>query len=284
MRLKYLFCGSIFYISHLYASPVTITFESYPTSIVGQQKETESQILLQYSGVIGTGVKNQTVSAAGGAVEFWPIALQSYAFFTQTLANGIYYELRAYTSYNYISQNPMFPTVPISNMSNTEGYGFLARLGYDFNINQYIDLIPYVRLSNFYDMLLVYKDSNVNSINSVAYAVLPGIKIAYKVTPVFNPYIDISAGFQQVNLTGNFAGSPTPNSSTGVVDQTVINYEIGFSSKLTDSLSMIPFTRYITTTNSPNSSAAAPYEQNGFNISPLTATQPVYGFKLSYSW
>ncbi len=237
-----------------------------------------------YSGNIGTGIKHETISAAGGAVEFAPSAANIYVFFTQTLSNDIYYEARLYTRDNYNAQSQMFPTVPVSNENNPWGYGAAVKIGYDFQPTELIDIIPYLRLNAYNNMSAVYEDSNGDYIHSTTYSIFPGVKLAYKVTKEFNPYVDLNGGWQQVNLNGNFSQSTTPGSSAGTVTQNLLAYEIGFSSKLSRNISLIPYIQYITTTSNPNGTASAPYSENGFNISPLTSTQQVYGLKLAVAW
>jgi len=237
-----------------------------------------------YSGVIGTGIKHNTISATGGAVEFSPSGSTFYAFFTQTLANGFYYEGRLYTKNNYTAQNPIFPSVPVSSEDNPWGYGGAVKLGYDFHPNELTDIVPYVRFNAYNNMSVVYQDTSGDSINSTTFAVLPGVKVAYKVTPQFNPYVEMYGGWQQVNLNGDFAQSKKPGSATATVTQYTLTYEIGFSSKLTNNLALIPYMQYITTQNNPDSTASAPYSENGFNISSLTGTQQVFGLKFAASW
>lgn len=258
--------------------------ESEGTHSYKTDSPSESQLEQEYSGTVGTGIKHSTISAAGAAVEFAPSASNFYAFFTQTLSNGVYYEARLYTRNNYTAQNPIYPSVPVSNINNPWGYGAVLKLGYDFHPSETIDIVPYLRLNAYDNMSVVYRDTNGDDISSITYAILPGVKVAYKVTPQFNPYIDLFGGYQQVNLSGNFAQSTTPGNASGTIKQTAITYEIGFSSKLSSNIALIPYMQYITTTNNPDSNAAAPYANNGFNISSLTATQQVYGLKLSTSW
>jgi hypothetical protein len=292
MKKFYLSILSIFLLSNAFADnqesnaprviPVAkpIGYTNYPTT----EQQSESQVEKEYSGIVGTGIKHTTVSAAGAAVEFAPSAANFYVFFTQTLDSGIYYEGRLYTRDNYTAQNPIYPSVPISNENNPWGYGAVVKLGYDFHPSETVDLIPYLRVNAYNNMSVVYEDSDGDSIHSTTLAVLPGMKIAYKVTPQFNPYVDLFGGWQQVNLSGNFPQSATPGSATGTISQTMFTYEIGFSSKLAPNLALIPYMQYITTTNSPNSTASEPYSKNGFNISSLTTTQQVFGLKLSASW
>lgn len=278
------------YLFLLLSSSMSIAFadnivaNSSSSNFSNPDKQSESQIEREYSGVIGTGIKNNTVTATGGAIEFGPSSATFYGFFSQILSNGFYYEGRLYVRDNYIAQNPIFPTVPISNVNNPYGYGGAVKIGYDFHASELIDIVPYLRLNAYNNMSTVYQDTNGDYIHSTTYAVLPGVKIAYKVTPQFNPYIDLYGGWQQVNLTGGFPQSNTPSTATGIISQTTVTYEIGFSSKLTSNLALIPYMQYITTANSPDSSAAAPYSENGFNISSLTSAQQVFGLKLSASW
>lgn len=292
MKKIYLSILGIFFVSSVFAAsqessvamvtvvPQPINYTNYPTTA----NQSESQVEKEYSGIVGTGVRHNTVSAAGAAVEFAPSAANFYVFFTQTLASGIYYEGRLYTRENYDAQNPIYPSVPVSNLNNPWGFGAAAKFGYDFHPSETVDLIPYVRLNAYNNMAVVYEDANGDYIHSTSYAIIPGIKVAYKVTPQFNPYVDLSAGVQVVNLNGDFPQSSTPGTATGTINQTLITYEIGFSSKLATNLALIPYMQYITTVNNPNSSAAAPYNENGFNISSLTTTQQVFGLKLSASW
>lgn len=276
MKKLFILLNSLF----AYSAYADQNYTDYKTTT----NQPESQIEAEYSGIVGTGVKANTVSAAGGAMEFAPSGANFYTFFTQTLANGIYYEGRLYLRDNYDAQNPIFPTVPSSNENNPMGYGAVVKVGYDFHPSETIDIIPYLRLNAYNNMSTVYEDSNGDSIHSTSFAIIPGVKIAYKVTPQFNPYVDLSAGWQHVNLTGTFPQADSPYEATGYIDQSVVTYEIGFSSKLSANLALIPYMQYITTANNPNSSAAAPYSQNGFNINALTATQQVFGLKLSAGW
>lgn len=256
------------------------TYTSYPATAL----QSESQIEEEYSGIVGTGVKHNTVSAAGAGVEFAPSGANFYIFFTQTLSNGIYYEGRLYTRENYDAQNPIYPSVPVSNLNNPWGFGALAKVGYDFHPSETVDLIPYVKLNASNNMTVVYEETNGDYIHSTSYAIIPGVKVAYKVTPQFNPYVDLSAGLQVVNLTGGFPQSDNPSIATGSINQTLVTYEIGFSSKLAPTLALIPYMQYITTANNPNGTTSETYKQNGFNISSLTTTQQVFGLKLSASW
>lgn len=252
--------------------------------IPNDRKQPRAKVLTEYTGIVGTGIKYNTVSSTGAAVEFTPSGSNYYTFFSQTLASGIYYEGRLYARNNYTAQNPVFPSVPVSNEDNPMGYGAVIKVGYDFHPTNLIDIVPYLRFNAYNNMSVVYSDTNGDNINSTTYAILPGVKVGYKVTPQFNPYVELYGGWQKVNISGDFPQSGTPGSSSGSLNQTTLTYEIGFSSKLTKNLSLIPYMQYVTTQNSPDSTAAAPYKDNGFNISSLTSTQQVYGLKLAVAW
>ena len=249
------------------------------------QNLAESTIIANYDDVIGTAPRGQTISAAGAAVEETQNGAQAYGFFTQTLANDIYYEVRAYGRYNYLAQNPLFPTVDVSNINNPMGYGFAGFLGYNFHPNELVDITPYVRLNYLKNMSVVYEDSNGNFINSSTVTEMLGAKFAFKVIKGFTPCFNFSAGLQQLQLTGNFDSGPTPNTNLySTVDQVITIAEIGFNFKVSQSSSLIPYWQYITSANNPDSVAKAPYDQGGFNISSLTSTQQAIGLKFSTAW
>ena len=106
----------------------------------------ESALLNNYDGVIGTASKGKTISAAGAAVEDTLNGAQAYGFFTQTLSNDVYYEVRAYGRYNYMATNPIFPSISASTANNPMGYGFSGFLGYNFHPTELLDITPYVRI------------------------------------------------------------------------------------------------------------------------------------------
>lgn len=270
------------------ANAETDKSESSALNVNAISETSQKNQFVNYSGIPGTGIPHKTVSSTGGAVEFTSSGTQGYGFFGQTLSNGIYYEGRLYGRFNYESQNPQFTNVPVSNQNNPLGYGAVFKLGYDFKPTNLIDIIPYLRLNALNDMSVAYSDTNGDSISSITYAVLPGVKLAYKVTPEFNPYIDFYGGWQQVNLSANFASASAktdykPGSYTSTINQTTLTYEIGFSSKVTKNLSVIPYMQYSTTSNSsdPNINAI---DNAGFNYNSQTSTSQAFGLKVSYAW
>lgn len=239
----------------------------------------------QYTGVLGTAPKHVTVTSSGISVEQSPSGAQSYLFFTQTLSNGFYYEGRIYGKYNYDSQNPVFPNVPVSSENNPMGYGAAVKVGYNFHAGDKFDITPYLRLNAYNNISVAYNDANGDFINSTTYAVLPGFKMTFKTLPVFTPYIDIYGGYQQVNLNGTLTQGNFANIGLdGNVGQWATTTEFGFAYKVSNTLAVIPYMQYINTANNPNGDAAKSYTDGGFNISELTSSQQVFGLKLSASW
>lgn len=280
IRKQLLLCAvTQLWIVHSEATP---TIESNVTT---NNKMSESQVLANYSGVIGTAPAGHTVSAAGVALEQWPNATQTYAFFTQNLANDVYYEVRAYGRYNYKSMNPVFSSVPVSNINNPPGFGFTGILGYNFHPSEFMDITPYVRMNYLDNMNVVYEDTNGNFINSQGWTAMLGSKFSFKVVKGFTPFLNYYTGYQQVNLSGNLTEGTTPNQViTAQVEQIISVFELGAAIKASQSISFIPYFDYVTSANNPNATAAAPYAQGGFNISALTSTFQIVGVKMSMSW
>ena len=248
-------------------------------------KQAEAQKLSNYDGVTGTAPAGKTISAVGLAMEQWPNATQMYAFFTQNLANDVYYEVRLYGRYNYKSMNPLFPSVPASNINNPPGYGYTGILGYNFHPTELIDITPFIRLNYMDNMNVVYEDTNGDFIHSLAWSAMIGSKFAFKVSKGFTPFFNYYVGYQSVNLNGNFTEGSTPNTNvSGTVEQLLSLYEIGVAFKASQSISIIPYYDYVTVGNNPDNTAAAAYSKGGFNISSLTSTMQLVGVKLSYAW
>ena len=293
--IKQILSAAIFaIISNSYADGLNQTNISSPTEsnvslsesdIKMLKKIAEKEKLAAYSGDVGTAPVDKTVSATGAALEETPAGPQLFLFWTQTLANGFYYEGRIYGKYNMRTQNPAFPDVPASAENNPQGYKGVVKLGYNFHITSNYDITPYLRLEAGHDMSLVYADTNGDYIHSNNYAILPGFKQTFKVTPIFAPYIDIYGGVSQVSLTGNMTQGAAANQvQTASVQQLQLTTEMGTSIKISEHQAIIPYIQFVYTGNDPDSTAAASYNNGGFNISSLTSSQQVYAIKYSYSW
>jgi hypothetical protein len=270
-------------------NPPSASDESAPTLTTADMRAlkrlAEQTKLEDYSGVLGTAPKDKGISATGAALEETPTGPQVYAFWTQTLANGLYYEGRLYAKYNMRTQNPVFATVDPSSENNPPGYKGVIKGGYNFHITDDYDLTPYLRLEAGQNMSLVYADTKGNYINSTNYAYLMGLKQTFKLTPKLTPYIDVYGGLVQVNLTGNLTQGRNANqTSPANVSQWQVTTEFGFAFKITEHQAIIPYTQFVYIANNPDSIAAASYSDGGYNISQLTSTQQIYAVKYSYSW
>ena len=249
------------------------------------KKLAEKEKLAEYSGSLGTAPLNKTVSSTGATLEETPAGPQAFIFWTQTLSNGFYYEGRLYGKYNMRTQNPAFPDVPPSAENNPDGFKGVIKLGYNFHVTDIYDITPYLRLEAGKDMSLVYADTNGDYIHSTNYAILPGFKQTFKMTPLLTPYIDIYGGVSQVSLTGVMTQGTAANQiQDAEVQQLQLTTEFGFAFKISEHQAIIPYMQFIYNANNPDSTAAASYANGGFNISSLTSSQQVYAIKYAYSW
>ena len=245
----------------------------------------EKEKLDGYSGVLGTAPKDKTVSATGAALEETPSGPQMFLFWTQTLANGFYYEARLYGKYNMRSQNPAFPDVPPSAENNPQGYKEVLKLGYNFHVTPTYDITPYLRLEQGNNVTVVYADTNGNYINSTDYAILPGFKQTFKLTPNLTPYIDIYGGLVQSSLNGVMTEGTSANQQINAdVTQYQLTTELGAAFKITEHQAIIPYIQFVYTANNPDPTASKSYSQGGFNLSQLSSSQQVYAIKYSYSF
>jgi len=279
LRLRYIvtiFTGLLAHISGAYA----VGNESAPVA-----KPSESAILGAYDGLLGNAPKDETITSAGIGVQETPNNAQGYLFFSQTLANQIYYEARVWGAYNYMTQNPIFNSVPVSNIQNPMGTGFSGFLGYNFHVNELVDMTPYFRMNYFKNFQLVYEDSNGNYINSTTLAGFLGLKISFKELKYFTPYFNFWMGYQQVALVGTFQEGTNPGlTQTATVDQIVANTQIGFGFKVSKHISMIPYWQYQTAANYPDSVAMKSTANGGFGVPYQTNSIQMIGMKFSVSW
>lgn len=250
------------------------------------KKVAEEQKLDVYSGVIGTAPKDKTISSTGAALEETPSGPQMFVFWTQTLANGLYYEARLYGKYNMRSQNPAFPDVAPSDEDNPNGYKGVVKVGYNFHVTNIYDITPYLRVEAGNNMSLVYADTLGDYIHSVNYAILPGFKQTFKLTPLLTPYIDIYGGVSEIYLNGQMNDNGVSSSpvSTATVRQLALTTELGAAYKITEHQAIIPYIQFIYNLNQPDATAAASYANGGFNVSQLASSQQVFAVKYSYAW
>ncbi|MBX9598760.1 MAG: autotransporter outer membrane beta-barrel domain-containing protein [Burkholderiales bacterium] len=255
----------------------------------------ESEIILSesiklddYSGVVGTSsTSRQTISAAGTGFTASPNGTTFYVFFSQTLANDLYYEARLSGRYNYASSNPNIPGIPASQLTPPMGYGTNWFLGYNFHPTEKVNLTPYLRLNVSHNISgAVFDDSNGDYVNSTSYATLIGAKLSFRASEVLSPYINIWGGLQRNYLVGAYPNSQTQSNTpvSGILNQIPITYQIGFGMKLTNAVTLLPYWQYTVTINNPDTNAALAIDQGGLNQSSLTGTSYAYGLKLSIAW
>jgi hypothetical protein len=282
------------------SSVIQLHTDSFSESEIKYLKKlAEKEKLSEYSGVLGTAPKRKTVTATGGSLEETPSGPQAYVFWTQTLANGLYYEGRFYAKYNAQAQNPAFPDVQPSQEHNPNGYKGVFKLGYAFNVTPLYDITPYVRAEAGNNISLVYADTNGNYIHSTNFAFGAGFKQTFKLTNYLTPYIDISGMMSQVNLNGNLYDNANPKqgwsdnaAKHAIVNQYQLTTEFGAAYKITEHQSIIPYMQFQYNTNDPDNAASSCRTaggsnctgQNGFGVSSLTSTQQVYAIKYSYAW
>lgn len=241
--------------------------------------------LANYDGVLGSAPEDVTITASGFALQDTPSSAQGYLFFSQTLKNQFYYEARLWGAYNYMSQNPIFPSVQASTVQNPPGYGSTGIFGYNFHATTLLDITPYLQMNYFKNMVLVYADSTGNYINSTAIAGFVGTKLIFKVNKVFTPFFNFWGGFQQVALIGNLTqGSSANETQTATVDQIVVNTQIGLDFKISAHISLAPYLQYQTTANYPDSVAMASPQNGGFGVSSTTTSQQIIGMKFNAFW
>lgn len=200
-----------------------------------------------------------------------------FIYYNQLLSNNIFYELRAYAAYNYQASNPNLPFVPLSNQANPLGYGFVGILGYVIPLNSNITLMPFLRLSYYYNFFAVYTNTNGNSINSSQYLEQGGLRLNLKVNNVFAVYASYWAGYSTAYLNGT---GIYPGNSDAQISGIASTMEIGFPYKMTRSFSIAPYVDFNVNANNPNTPAtSAPYNATG-----VTVTNTFLAIKMSYDF
>ncbi len=248
------------------------------------KKNVESQKLTAYSGVIGTAPKHFTVSSVGGAFEIAPNNISTYEFFSQTLANDFYYELRLIQRITFDTPNPAIPGLNASDVNNPLGYGVTGIFGYNFHPTDTANITPFIRLQAQKDWSPVYADKKDDHINSVSYVAQLGAKFSFKATPVFAPYITLRGGLTYSEIDGSFPSVKGAQDNDGILNQYVFVYEIGMATKITKSFAVIPYTQSTSTFNYPDEQLNTSIAKGGLGLSNTVGSVQLYGLKLSYNW
>ncbi len=244
----------------------------------------ESKELTAYSGVIGTAPKNYTISSVGSAFEIAPNNFSTYEFFSQTLANDFYYELRLIQRITFDTPNPSVPDLNASDVNNPLGYGVTGIFGYNFHPTDTANITPFIRLQAQKDWSPVYTDTRGDSITSVSYVFQLGSKFSFKATPVFAPYVTLRGGLTYSELDGTFPGVKNSKDHSGILNQYVFVYEIGMATKITKNIAVTPYTQSTTTFNYPDEKLNSSIPKGGLGLSNTVGSVQLYGLKLSYNW
>jgi hypothetical protein len=222
----------------------------------------------------------KTISQVGLAADEHQTNVAAYVFINQLFTNNIFYELRAYTIYNYISRTPPAPplvpeVIPVSSVQHPKGYGGIGILGYNIVINPNVSVMPFIRLQAMKNAIAAYQDSFGNEIDSADYTALLGTKVSMRVNQEFAIYTQYFAGYQSSFLNGrgiySNSGHPTINAFTSVL-------EFGLPYKITKKLSITPYLQFITAGPNPNQAA----RNQPYNMGELARTNTIYAIKIGY--
>ncbi len=203
-----------------------------------------------------------------------------YLVLNKLFTNRIFCELRAYSVYRYRTATPPQPPVvttaiPSSSERNLFGYGGIAIIGYNIDLNDKVSLMPFTRLQALTNTALAYKDTFGNEIQSANYTAYLGGKLSMQVTPVFATYVSYFAGYNKTVLTGHGvypnAGNPTINGFISVI-------ELGAPYKFNKLWNLTPYLQFITFAPYANKAADTP----PYNVKDITTTGSVFAVRLSY--
>ena len=223
-----------------------------------------------------------TISQVGVVIEEHQANALGFAFLNQLFTNHIFYELRAYTSYHYITQKPPAPplvpeVIPISSERNPIGYGGSGILGYNINVTPNVSFLPFTRLQLITNTVEAYEDTYGNKKHSINYLAYLGGKLSFRVNEVFAVYSQYYAGYLRSVLSGqgvySTKGHPAINAFTSTL-------EFGAPYKINKAWSITPSLLLITT--APNVNQVARNEP--YNVSQLTTTNSVYSIRVGYEF
>ena len=226
--------------------------------------------------------KPKKITQVGAAMEEHQTFDALYLFLNQILPNHIFYELRAYGVYNYITQNP--PTrpivpgvIPVSSERHQLGYGGVGILGYNIAINPNVSFMPFIRLQDIINTFAAYRDTLGNEIHSDNYSAFLGAKLSLRVNNKFAIYTQYYAGYQRSIL---FGGGVFSNAHHPVVQALASTLEMGAPYKISKSWSITPYIQFLRINRYPDIySHSSPY-----NINSLSANSYVYGIKVGYEF
>ncbi|MCX7116118.1 MAG: hypothetical protein NTW08_09475 [Gammaproteobacteria bacterium] len=229
----------------------------------------------------------EPISQIGGAIESYQFHSEIYdsllyVFFNQLMANHVFYEVRAYGVYNYLSQILVPDSQALTSRSTALqqhllGYGGVGILGYNINITPDVAMLPSIRVGALTNTFIAYTDSLGNNIGSNDYTVSIGTKLSKRCSDVFAVYGLGFIGYQWSLITGNgvFAHKAQANANVYFV-----GLEGGAPYKMTKALSLTPYLQYVpawVNLNNPARRATSAFGQPSGAVT-------VYGFKVGYEF
>ena len=228
----------------------------------------------------GNSSKTVSISQLGVAYEGHQSYSHFYAFFNKLCANQIYYELRAYFTYHYISQNPPSITIVpntlfITDEKNPLGTGGSGILGYQFFINSKVSFMPFIRVQDLSNTMVAYEDKKGNALNSVNYTGYLGAKLSMAVNDNFAIYSQFYGGYDKTILSGrgifNASKHPTFNAAITVL-------EFGTPYRIQGPWSITPYFQLVTVGYKLDSMA----QNKIYALNPLTNSSSVFALKVGY--
>lgn len=214
----------------------------------------------------------------GVAFEERPNLTAAYLFYNELLPNNLFYEVRVYAGYNYQTNNPFVPGVPLVQTTVPFGYGALGLLGYVIPLNDDVTLMPLVRVSAYRNFLLAYNGGNGNSIDSNTYMIQPGATLSMKVTPKFAFTVGYWLGYEYTPVYGSgIYASSEQQTLSGLI--TTLQFSLPY--KVSQDWSVVPYFQYNTNAVGPND---AMKDVDAYNAKNITLTNLFFGLKLNYAF
>lgn len=217
------------------------------------------------------------VSQCGLSFEEHETDVRFYLFWNQVIKNHYFYELRAWGGRNFVSSASL-ADVPESKIRNQYLYGFSGLLGYIFNINSRVFLLPFFRFDAFRNQVSAYKDSLGNAENTISYTTFLALKIHMTVNDVFSIYGIYYGGYSRTNLYGKGVFA-TPGKKAHI-NALVSIFELGSTYFINSSWFATPYIQFQITDNNPNHAASG----SPHHISSLTTARVIWAIRCGYTF
>lgn len=205
-----------------------------------------------------------------------------YLFFNQLMTNHVFYEVRAYEVYNYISNSSLPQSLVSTSSSGAHqhhllGYGGVGILGYNINVTPNMAILPSIRVQAFTNNFIVYLDSLGNQIGSNDYGFSMGAKISQRLTEVFAIFGQGFIGYQWSLITGKGVFATQGQATANIY---FAGLDFGAPYKMTNALSLTPYMQLIPALINLNKAAT----QSTSSFGSLSDLVTVYGFKVGYEF